>query len=187
MVLQVKLLCYLTHRSGLMGSGYKGVLDRGFSSCAMLAFCCSPGISSCMQVYVLPVTSRNTLDCADSSCTVHMTSCTRHHLLAAPSHLGPAPCAWNLSPRFVSLFGPLSHVYFLSHLCLYVTYLFMIRFLLCPFVSPCPYVSTSIPDPFVRPSSFQPTYISLVCHVCLLSLYIDFDSTSTVTLCLHAT
>ena len=58
----------------------------------------------------------------------------------------------------------------------------MIQFLLCPFVSPCPYISASIPDLFVRPSSFQLTYISLVCHVCLLSLYIDFNSTSTVTL-----
>ena len=95
------------------------------------------------------VTSRNTLDHADSSCTVHMTFHTRHHLPAAPGHLSPIPRAWNLSPQFVSLFGPLPYVHFLSHLCLYVTYLFMIWFPLYPFVSPCPYVSASIPDPFV--------------------------------------
>ena len=47
-------LSYPMHRSGLVGSGYEGVLDRGFSSCAVLAFCCGPGISSCMQVYALP-------------------------------------------------------------------------------------------------------------------------------------
>ena len=54
------------------------------------------------------VTSRNTLDCADSSRAVHVTFHTRHCLPAAPSHLGPVPRAWNLSPWFVSLFGPLS-------------------------------------------------------------------------------
>ena len=123
------------------------------------------------------VTSCNTLDHADSSHAVHMTSHTQHHLPVAPGHLGPIPHAWNLSPRFISLFGPLSYVYFLSHLCLYVTYLFMIRFPLCPLVSPCPYVSAWIPDLFVWPSSFRPPYISPVCHVCLLSSYIDFDST----------
>ena len=48
------VLSYPTHRLGLVVSGYKGVLDRGFSSCNVLAFCCSPGISSCMQVYALP-------------------------------------------------------------------------------------------------------------------------------------
>ena len=95
------------------------------------------------------VTSHNTLDHADSSRAVHMTSRTRHHLPVAPGHLGPVPCAWNLSLRFISLFGPLSYVHFLSHLCLYVTHLFMIQFLLYPFVSPCPYVSASIPDLFV--------------------------------------
>ena len=47
-------LSYLTHRSGLAVSRYKGVLNRGFSSCAALAFCCSPGILSCVQVYALP-------------------------------------------------------------------------------------------------------------------------------------
>ena len=95
------------------------------------------------------VTSRNTLDHADSSRTVHMTSRTRHHLPTAPSHLGPVPRALNLSPRFISLFSLLSYVHFLSHLCLYVTYLFMIQFPLYPFVSLCPYISTLIPDPFV--------------------------------------
>ena len=95
------------------------------------------------------VTSRNTLDCADSSHAVHMTFRTRHHLPVAPGHLGPVPHAWNLSPRFISLFSPLSYVHFLLHLCLYVTYLFMIWFPLCPFVSPYPYVSASIPDLFV--------------------------------------
>ena len=58
------------------------------------------------------VTSRNTLDCADSSRAVHMTSCTRHCLPVAPSHLSPVPRAWNLSPRFVSLFGLSSYVLF---------------------------------------------------------------------------
>ena len=91
------------------------------------------------------VMSCNTLDCADSSHAVHVTFCTRHHLPTAPGHLSPIPRAWNLSPRFVSLFGPLPYVHFLSHLCLYVTQPFMIQFLLCPFVSPYPYVSTSIP------------------------------------------
>ena len=38
-----------------MGSGSKGVLDRGFSLCAAPAFCHGPGILSCMQVYVLPM------------------------------------------------------------------------------------------------------------------------------------
>ena len=144
--------------------------------------------------------SRNTLDCADSSHTVHMTSCTWHCLPTAPGHLGPVPCAWNLSLRFVSLFGLFSCVYFLSHLCLYVTYLFMIQFPLCPLVSPHPYVSASIPDPFVLPSSSRPayislishvcllsSYISLISHVCLLSSYIDFNSTITVNLCLCVT
>ena len=63
----------------------------------------------------------------------------------------------------------------------------MIWFPLCLFVSPYPYVSASIPDPFVWPLPFWLTYISLVCHVCFLSSYINFDLTSTVTLCLHAT
>ena len=131
--------------------------------------------------------SCNTLDCADSSCAVHVTSCTQHCLPMAPGHLGPISRVWNLSPQFVSLFGPFPYVYFLSHLILYVTYLFIIRFPLCAFVSLCPYVSTSIPDPLVLPSSSRPTYISLVCHVCLLSLYINFNSTITVYLCLRAT
>ena len=67
------------------------------------------------------VTSCNTLDHADSSHTVHMTFRTWHRLPVAPGHLGPIPHAWNLSLRFVSLFGPLPYVHFLSHLCLYVT------------------------------------------------------------------
>ena len=67
------------------------------------------------------VTSRNTLDRADSSCTVHMTFRTRHCLPAAPGHLGPVPHAWNLSLQFISLFGLLPYVHFLSHLCLNVT------------------------------------------------------------------
>ena len=70
--------------------------------------------------------SHNTLDRADSSRAVHVTTRTRHRLYAAPGHLGPVPHAWNLSPRFISLLGPLPYVHFLSHLCLYVTYLFMI-------------------------------------------------------------
>ena len=131
--------------------------------------------------------SRNTLDRADSSRAVHMTFRTQHRLPAAPGHLSPVPRAWNLSLRFVSLFSPLPYVHFLLHLCLYVTYLFMIRFPLCPFVSPYPYVSTSILDLFIRPLSSRPAYISPICHVCFLSLYIDFDSTSTVTLHLHVT
>ena len=68
------------------------------------------------------------------------TSRTQHRLPTAPGHLGPIPHAWDLSPGFVSLFGPFSYVYFLSHLCLYVTYLFMIQFPLCPLVSLCPYI-----------------------------------------------
>ena len=47
-------LGYLTHRLGLMVPDMKGVLDRGFSSCTVPAFCHGPGISSYMQVYVLP-------------------------------------------------------------------------------------------------------------------------------------
>ena len=67
-----------------------------------------------VMVKALPavVTSHNTLDCADSSRAVHVTSRTRHHLPAAPSHLGPIPHAWNLSPLFVSFFGLLSYVLF---------------------------------------------------------------------------
>ena len=57
-LLRVKLLCYLMRRSGLTGSRYKGVLDKGFSSCAVPAFCHGPGILSCMQVYVLPMNCR---------------------------------------------------------------------------------------------------------------------------------
>ena len=95
------------------------------------------------------VMSRNTLDCADSSHTVHVTPRTWHRLPASSSHLGPIPRAWNLSPRFVSLFGLLPCICFLLHLCLYEAYLFMIQFLLCPHVFPRPSVSTSIPDPFV--------------------------------------
>ena len=87
--------------------------------------------------------SRNTLDCADSSHAVHVTSRTRHRLPMSSGHLGPVPRAWNLSPQFVSLFGPLPCICFLSHLCLYEAYLFMIRFLLCPHVSPRPSVSAS--------------------------------------------
>ena len=121
------------------------------------------------------VTSCNTLDRADSSRAVHVTSHTRHHLPASSGHLGPVPRAWNLSPRFVSLFGLLPCICFLSHLCLYEAYLFMIRFPLCPHVSLCLSVSTSIPDPFVLPSSFRLAYISPVCHVCFLSSYINFD------------
>ena len=59
------------------------------------------------------VTSRNTLDRADSSRAVHVTTRARHRLPAAPGHLpaapgllGPVPRAWNLSPRSVALFGP---------------------------------------------------------------------------------
>ena len=126
--------------------------------------------------------SHNTLDHADSSCTVHMTSHTWYRLPAPPGHLGPVPHAWNLFPQFVSLFSLFSRVYFLSHLCLYVTYLFMIQFPLCPLVSPYPYVSTSIPDLFVLPPSSRPAYISLICHVCLLSSYINFNLTITVIL-----
>ena len=40
---------------------------------------------------------------------------------------------------------------------------------------------------FVLPSSSWPTYISLVCHVCLLSSYINFDSTIIVILHLRST
>ena len=47
---------------------------------------------------LVPVTSRNTLDRADSSRAVHMTSRTRHRLPVAPGQLGPVPRAWNLSP-----------------------------------------------------------------------------------------
>ena len=128
------------------------------------------------------VTSRNTLDCADSSRAVHVTSRTRHRLPVSSSHLGPIPRAWNLSPRFVSLFGPLPCICFLSHLCLYEAYLFMIQFLLCPHVSLRLSISASIPDLFVRPSSFCLAYISPVCHVCFLSSYINFDSTIVVSL-----
>ena len=45
-------LSYPTHRSGLTVSGYKGVLDRGFSSCAVPAFFHGPGILNCMQVFI---------------------------------------------------------------------------------------------------------------------------------------
>ena len=54
----------------------------------------------------MSVTSRNTLDRADSSHTVHVTTRARHRLPADPGHLGPAPRAWNLSLRSVALFGP---------------------------------------------------------------------------------
>ena len=128
------------------------------------------------------VTSHNTLDRADSSRTVHVTSHTWHRLPASSGHLGPIPRAWNLSLRFISLFGPLPCICFLSHLCLYEAYLFMIRFPLCPHVSPHPSISASIPDPFVLPSSFHLAYISPVCHVCFLSSYINFDSTIVVSL-----
>ena len=67
------------------------------------------------QITTYDVTSRNTLDRADSSRAVHVTSRTRHRLPTAPSHLGPVPCAWNLSLRFVSLFGPFTCICFLSH------------------------------------------------------------------------
>ena len=60
----------------------------------------------------LSVMSHNTLDHADSSHTVHMTSHTWHRLPTAPGHPSPVPHAWNLSPRFISLFGPLSYVLF---------------------------------------------------------------------------
>ena len=46
-------LGYPTHRLGLVVPDMKGFLDRGFSLCAVPAFCHSPGILSCMQVYVL--------------------------------------------------------------------------------------------------------------------------------------
>ena len=67
----------------------------------------------CMKL--LGVTSRNTLDRADSSHAVHVTSRTRHHLPASSGHLGPIPRAWNLSPRSVALFGPYTCICFLSH------------------------------------------------------------------------
>ena len=63
----------------------------------------------------------------------------------------------------------------------------MIQFPLCLLVSPRPYVSTLIPDPFVLPLSSWPAYISLICHVCLLSSYINFNLTSTVILHLRMT
>ena len=47
-------LSYPTCRLGLVVLDMRGFLDRGFSSCAVPAFCHGPGISSCMQVYVLP-------------------------------------------------------------------------------------------------------------------------------------
>ena len=47
--------------------------------------------------------------------------------------------------------------------CLYMTYLFLTRSPLCSFVSPHPYVSASIPDPYVQPSSSRLAYISPVC------------------------
>ena len=53
----------------------------------------------------------------------------------------------------------------------------MIHFPLCPLI---PHAHTFPPwylSPFVLPSSSQPTYISLVCHVCLFSSYINFYST----------
>ena len=131
--------------------------------------------------------SCNTLDHADSSHTVHVTSCTWHHLPTAPSHLGPTPCAWNLSPQFISLFGPFTCICFLLHSCLYVTYLFMICFLLCPLVPRANMFPPWYLSPFVLPSSSWPAYISLICHVCLLSSYINFDSTITVILHLCAT
>ena len=84
------------------------------------------------------VTSCNTLDCADSSHTVHMTSCTRHHLPVAPSHLGPVPCAWiylcNLFPYSVHL--PVSVSFRILSLYDLSVYVIMICFLLCPLV-PC--------------------------------------------------
>ena len=121
-------------------------------------------------------------DHADSSHTVPVASCTQHCLPVAPSHLGPIPHAWNLSPRFVSLSGPFSCICFLSHLCLYVTYLFMIWFPLCPLI-PCVHMfPPQYLSLFVLPLSFRPAYISLICHVCLLSSYINFDSTTIVIL-----
>ena len=116
-----------------------------------------------METRSLTVTSRNTLDHADSSRAVHVTSHTRHRLPASSGHLGPVPHAWNLSLQFVSLFGPLPCICFLSHLCLYEAYLFMIRFPLCPHVSPRPSVSTSIPVEFsspVKSSYFTPKWLN---------------------------
>ena len=126
--------------------------------------------------------SHNTLDCADSSYTVHMTFHTRHHLPTAPGHLGPVPCAWNLSPRFISLFGLFSCIWSLSHSCLYVTYLFMTHFPLCPLIPHAHMFPPRYLSLFLLPSSSRPAYISLVCHVCLLSSYSNFDSTIVVSL-----
>ena len=51
-------LGYPTHRSGLVVLDTEAFLDRGFSSCAVPAFCHGPGILSCMQVYALPKNNR---------------------------------------------------------------------------------------------------------------------------------
>ena len=64
-------LSYPTHRWGLAVSRCKGVLDRGFSLCTVPTFCCSPGISSCMQVYVLPTDCR---EVAESNGTTEIVS-----------------------------------------------------------------------------------------------------------------
>ena len=64
-------LSYLIHRLGLAVSAYERVLDRGFSSCAVPAFCCSPGNSNCMQVYAL-LTDRR--EVAESKGTMEVVS-----------------------------------------------------------------------------------------------------------------
>ena len=89
-----------------------------------------------------------------------MTWSAQHCLPTAPSHLSPIPHAWNLSPQFISLFSPLSCTCFFSYSCLYVTYLFMIHFPLCPLVPHActSYVSALIP---VSVCATQPTLIFL--------------------------
>ena len=76
-VLQVKTQCYPTCRLGLTVPDARGVLDRGFSSCAAPAFCCGPGILNCMQVYVLPMDHREVTD--THAVPEHMPHCQMAH------------------------------------------------------------------------------------------------------------
>ena len=55
-------ISYLTHRLGLAVSRYKGVLDRGFGSCTVPAFCCGPGILNVCRYNTLPMEHREVVE-----------------------------------------------------------------------------------------------------------------------------
>ena len=104
---------------------------------------------------LLPVTSRNTLDCADSSHAVHMTSRTGIVSLRFPAILAPFPVhgIYLRDPLPISVHIPVSvsfRILSLYDLSVYDSVS------VCPHVSPHPSVSASIPDPFIQPLSFPP-------------------------------